>query len=65
MLLEPIKLPEKYNKDRMVEILNNLGIKKLNAGSCIGGYTWLDNDSGVTIESCCPNDGQRLAEVSV
>lgn len=65
MLLEPIKLPEKYNKDRMVEILNNLGIKKLNTGSCIGGHTWLDNDSGVKIESCCPNDGQRLAEVSL
>ena len=49
----------------MIEILNNLGIKKLNAGSGIGGHTWLDNDSGVTIESCCPNDGHRLAEVSL
>ncbi len=47
----------------MNEILEKLGIKQFNHGSCIGGNIWFETEDSGIIESFNPSNGKLIASV--
>ena len=62
LLMKTSILMEKIYKDRVIQVLNRLGIQNLNAGATTG-QKWLDTKGDMTA-SVSPIDGEIIANVT-
>ncbi len=47
------------------DFLQDLGIKKQNSGTCVGGQAWLEDSNSQTITSFNPSNGESIAQVEL